>query len=78
MTHNAAMAHMSPYLSMAHINPWMSNPQFFGLNPMYSQFLAWNYMMNPTTMMMNGMWNPHSMMAGYFHPLSNPFVHHST
>lgn len=61
-THTAALTGFSPYLSMAHINPWFANPTFFGLNPMYSQFLAWNYMMNPTTMMMNGMWSPYSMM----------------
>ena len=25
-TQNAAMTHLSPYLSLAHINPWMANP----------------------------------------------------
>ena len=41
---------ISPYLGMGHINPFLSNPHFFGMNPMYSNFLAMNYMMNPMMM----------------------------
>ena len=61
---------MSPYLSMAHINPFLTDPNFFGFNPLYTQFMGWNYMMNPTTMMMNGMWNPYIMMGGHYNPIN--------
>lgn len=34
-------------------------------------------MMNPMTMMMNGMWNPYYMMGGHYNPmygLMNPYI----
>lgn len=41
---------VSPYMGMGYFNPFLSNPDFFGMNPMYSRFLAMNYMMNPYMM----------------------------
>ncbi len=51
------MGMFSPYMSMAHLNPMMTNPAFFGFNPLYQNFLGMNmmsvamglqpYMMNP-------------------------------
>ena len=37
-----------PYISVAHINPFLSGGEdFFGFNPIYTKFLALNYLANP-------------------------------
>lgn len=34
---SATTAHlMNPYLGLGHFNPYMTNPYFFGFNPLYS------------------------------------------
>ena len=64
---------MHPYLSMAHVNPFMTqSEEFFGYNPMYSKFLAMNYMINPTMM---GISHPvEGHISGLGHDYQNKFL----